>query len=82
MVISFPLNKKKKSPMMVAYVLAYTPPPLLLNPKPYVIAESARIPHPRLAVVEIAQSVLPSMSVPLIERVVEFEEITLHPVAV
>ena len=63
------------------YALAYTPPPLLLKPAPYVIAESARIPHPWFAVASTSQFV-PLITVPDIDRASELLAAISHPAEV
>ena len=67
-----------ESRVQAKYVLAYTPPPLALNPDPYVVAELARMPHPWFEVDPTEQSV-PAITLPEIAKALELEEAIVHP---
>ena len=60
------------------YVLAKTPPPLLLKGAPKEFVASARTPHPALEVVATAQSVVPTR-VPEMPSVVGSDEDIVQP---
>ena len=67
--------------MVNKYALAYTPPPLLLNPTPYVLLWVAVIPHPAFPVSAAAQLVPPT-TFPVMPSAALLDEGIVHPCAV